>query len=162
MMLKGLFLALLLVSFLHVGHCSSPITDTLTPDTGDTEDGPETAETESEESCGTVSSRWAEPNIMQVSKMWNFNATAQELLRNLGESLADVDHWKNDPYEVVRYLHKWDMDPSDAEKHFRGMVEWRLQNDVDTFMERYREPPAVFHYFPLFMLEGFDKEGDPI
>ncbi|CAB9507739.1 SEC14-like protein 5 [Seminavis robusta] len=42
------------------------------------------------------------------------------------------------------------------------MVQWRIEDNMDTFMERYQEPPEIFHLSPVCMLAGLDKEGDPI
>lgn len=86
----------------------------------------------------------------------------QNKLRELGTRLSDVDHWKNDPFDAVRFLHQNDMDVDQAEDLFRAMVKWRLENDIDGFMDRYQEPSELFWHSPFALLSGLDRDGDPI
>ena len=111
--------------------------------------------------CGTVASRWSQSNVKEVVKIWKFDADDEAKLKQLGQSLSDVDHWKNDPFEVVRFLTDLNMDVHKSEDMVRKMVEWRLETNMDTFMERYT-PPEVLHYNPMCILSGLDRDGDPI
>ncbi|CAB9507743.1 SEC14-like protein 4 [Seminavis robusta] len=161
-------LALLWVSSLAVGECSSQVADIHVADTDIDQvlqkqiDSVEPV-LSNETSCDPLSSSlWSEENLFNVSSLWKLDTTAQNLLRQLGKSLSDIDHWKNDPYEVVRFLYRFEMDLSKSEKVFRSMVQWRAENNMDTFMERYQEPPEIFNLYPACMLAGLDKDGDPI
>ncbi|CAB9507740.1 SEC14-like protein 5 [Seminavis robusta] len=160
-------LALSWLSFLTVGNCTSQISDTHVADTDidqALQEEMESTALSNETSCDTMhmSSRWSEENLIEVSNLWNFTAKEQDVLKQVGNSLSDIDHWKNDPFEVARYLWQFDMDPSKCEKLFRDMVQWRVETDRDTFMERYQEPAEIFHHTPVCLLAGLDKEGDPI
>lgn len=111
--------------------------------------------------CNTVLSLWSEANFSEVVKIWKFDDEAKTKLKSLGQSLSDVDHFKNDPFEVVRFLVEFEMDTQKSEEMFRKMVDWRREKNMDTFMERYT-PPEVLFYSPMFMIDGLDREGDPV
>ena len=70
----------------------------------------------------TLDERWSDGNIQNVVERWNLNGTEERQLRELQRQLSDVDHWKNNPMEVVRYLRgpgKYE----DVECKFREMIE---------------------------------------
>ncbi|CAB9527784.1 SEC14-like protein 5 [Seminavis robusta] len=112
--------------------------------------------------CETAEARWSDTNVKEVLDAWQFTPEEQARFLELRIRLSDIDHWKNDPAEVARFIKEHNFHVSKAEEMFRGMIAWRLENDIDTFMERYGEPPAIFHYAPLFLLRGLDHDGDPI
>lgn len=112
--------------------------------------------------CESTASRWSETNLREVVDAWQFTDEEQWKLLDLKERVADINHWKNDPAELARFIKEHNFDVDKAESMFRSMIDWRRDNDIDTFMERYVEPPALFHYAPIFLLQGLDKDGDPI
>ena len=114
-----------------------------------------------DDECGTVKQRWSEANVQDVIRLWNLNDQDATKLRQLGAALADVDHWKNDPYEVVRFLTDMQFDVTKSEPMFRKMIQWRLDHQMDTFLERYT-PSELIYYSPIFMLRGLDLDNDPI
>lgn len=84
-------------------------------------------------------------------------------LWQLHDALKDVDHWKNQPNEVVRYLRDAKWNAKYAEQKFRTMVQWRIDNSVDTIVDDYEPPhPLMMDYLPTTVLEACDKGGDPI
>ena len=105
---------------------------------------------------------WNDVRFREMSQLWSLSEEEQSQMRGLQQRLLDIDHWKNDPYEVVRFFRELKSDVAATEVKFRKMVSWRLDNDIDHFLERYGEPDAVFDYFPSVILEGVDKDGDPI
>lgn len=119
-------------------------------------------EEDSTATCATNSSRWGAENLFEVLNSWKFSPEEEVSLMELKERLVDIDHWKNDPAELARFVKEHNFDVDKAERMFRGMISWRLENDVDGFMEHYGEPPDIFHYAPIFLLKGLDKDGDPI
>lgn len=106
--------------------------------------------------------QWSKKNVSEVLQSWKWNQQQQDHFHDLQERLSDIDHWRNNPAEVARFLSEHDFDVKKAEQMFRAMIKWRIENDIDTFMERYGEPPEVFHYWPLGPLKGLDKDNDPI
>jgi hypothetical protein len=38
-----------------------------------------------------------------MSEQWGLTEDDERNMRDLQTCLADVDHWKNDPFEVVRF-----------------------------------------------------------
>ena len=114
------------------------------------------------QTCETTESRWSEHNVQQVLEAWNFTDEQQWQFMELHSRLSDINHWKNDPAELARFIKEHNFHVEKAETMFRAMIEWRRDNHVDTFMERYGQPPTLFHYAPLFLLKGLDHDGDPI
>ena len=124
--------------------------------------------------------RWDNSMIGEVAKLWKLDLSSETKLVQLGQSVNDIIHWKNDPFEIIRFLHQCDYHTNEAERMFRSMIQWRLDTDVDTFIpQRYKSDsdndtvddediqrgiiPEEFHnYCPFFLLEGFDHDGDPI
>ncbi|CAB9517240.1 SEC14-like protein 5 [Seminavis robusta] len=124
-----------------------------------------TASTSSIATSSSVQERWSEANIASTVQLWKFDTRQESILRQLQPLLKDIDHWKNDPHEVARYMkdfYKLSV-PKMADK-FRHMVEWRISERMDTFCASYygHPPPPIFSYFPIFLLGGYDYEGDPI
>jgi len=115
-----------------------------------------------EHTCLSVESRWNHDNLQPVLAAWNFDPHEQTKLFELKQRLADIDHWKNDPAEVARFIKEHNFNVDKAEEMFRGMITWRQDHNMETFMDEYGEPPEIFHYAPIFLLQGLDREGDPI
>lgn len=109
----------------------------------------------------TDSDPWSDDNLRQVVELWKLTEEEQSNMRELQTELADIQHWKNDPFEVVRYFREY-RSVKKASHMFRRMVEWRIEEKIDTFLETYGDPPKLFHYLPTFLCEGLDREGDPI
>lgn len=110
----------------------------------------------------TSKERWSEENFQDVVNLWKLSEEDEGKFRQLGQRLADIEHWKNDPYEVIRYFSEFKGDLKKVEKMFRAMITWRLKKDIDSVLSTYGEPDPLFHYMPISLLEGTDKDGDPI
>jgi hypothetical protein len=104
---------------------------------------------------------WSEDNLHRVVKTWSLNENQSHLLREFQNLISDIDHWKNEPHTALRFLKEYHWHIKPAEKHFRKMVQWRIDNHADTLLEEYR-PPPLFDYFPIAVLKGLDRDGDPI
>ena len=106
---------------------------------------------------------WNDESVALVAKWWNLNDSQVSKLWELRDRLEDVKHWKNQPNEVVRYLRDARFHVKHADAKFRRMVQWRVNNQVDDILTNYRPPhPLLFEYVPTTVLDGLDKEGDPI
>ena len=64
-------------------------------------------------------------------------------------------------FEIIRFLKEFQFDLQESETKFRQSIQWRLENNADNILEEYT-PPALYNYFPLAVLEGADRDGDPI
>jgi hypothetical protein len=106
--------------------------------------------------------RWSDGNFEEMASAFNLDEEKRAKMKELQQRLSDINHWKNEPYEVYRYLKELHFDVKKTEEHFRDMIKWRIATHVDTYIERYGTPQEIFRYIPLFMLKGLDKEGDPI
>ena len=104
---------------------------------------------------------WSDGNFQEMAQLWKLSDEEQTNMRELQRLLADINHWKNDPFEVVRYLREY-RSVQKAAHMFRRMVEWRISHQIDTFLDTYGEPPRLFHYLPTFLCQGLDRDGDPI
>ncbi|CAB9510005.1 SEC14-like protein 5 [Seminavis robusta] len=106
--------------------------------------------------------RWRSSRFDDMSKLWELTDIEKQKMRQFQFRVEDVDHWKNDPYELVRILKEFHGDVAMAEHILRYTVDWRKQNNMETHMERYGTPDPRFHHYPIGILEGKDKDGDPI
>ena len=82
----------------------------------------------------------------------------------------DSDSWEfvarhtktKDPLQVVRFLRARPGNVDAAEIMFRNMIAWRRRNNVDSILENYTPPAEIVQHFPGAILQGLDKDGDPI
>jgi hypothetical protein len=96
-----------------------------------------------------------------MAQLWKLTQDEQDKMMDLKMRLRDVDYWKNDPYEVIRFLKECQGDVPATEQKFRGMVAWRRSEDIDDLLPSY-QPDRFVRYFPSVVLEGVDHENDPI
>jgi hypothetical protein len=109
----------------------------------------------------TLEERWSVQNLEYVRDLWRLDTEQYGHLVAMKDKLKDVDHWKNNPYEVTRFV-TGPQGYDRAEPLFRAMVDWRIENDVDTLLDTYKPPKVLQDYLPSAILAGYDKEGDPI
>lgn len=109
----------------------------------------------------TYEERWADASFQKVASAWNLTKEEQAQLRRLQTSLKDVTSWKNNPLDLVRYLRGPGRFET-VEAKFRDMIAWREQKQTDRLLDDYRPPKALLWYVPSAILEGYDKDGDPI
>lgn len=112
--------------------------------------------------CDANNTRWSQANIQEVVSSWKYDEKERAVFDNLQKRLQDIDHWKNNPGELARFLSEHEFDIDTAEQKFRGMIQWRLDNDMERFFERYKGPDPVFYYLPNCLLKGLDYDNDPI
>lgn len=140
----------------------------------------------------TVETRWSDDNIQGVRELWTLSNKQVMQLLQLKDKLSDVDHFKNDPYEVIRFLttiaaaskyadkgatgtkdgkkeKKSKLDKKSEEKiinkveeAFRDMIQWRIDNKIDDILTEYKAPEELQMHYPASMLDNVDKDGDPI
>lgn len=104
---------------------------------------------------------WKEDNLQEMGRLWNLSEDDLAKLRSLKESILDVHHWKNDPYEVIRFFKSYNGN-SKIEDQFRKMIIWRVEQKMDHFLSTYGSPDPIFHHMPICVLKGLDKDQDPI
>jgi hypothetical protein len=82
-----------------------------------------------------------------------------------GDAHDSVDtmatHWKNDPFEVVRFCKDFHFNVDLVHSKFCKMIAWRQEHKVDSILQDY-SPPTLFRYFPFGVLADLDHDGDPI
>lgn len=105
--------------------------------------------------------RWSEKNIQAVVQQFDLNPEMEQRLRDLQRRVSDIDHFKNDPIYLVRFLlGSWGHNR--AEIMFRKMIDWRATNHVDTIFDDYVPPQILLDCVPSAMLKDYDRDGDPI
>ena len=98
-----------------------------------------------------------------MATLWNLSEADKLQMAQFEQRIADIHHWKNDPYEVIRYYKEYKGDLlSKAEKMFRSMIKWRIDNNMDAFLSDYGHPDPLFHQMPISILDTTDKDGDPL
>lgn len=105
---------------------------------------------------------WCVNHVNFTSELWNLTSDEHAKLEELGRRMVDIQHFKNRPSDAIRFLKQAFYNVDHAETMFRSMITWRLENKVDTLLEDYKPPTTIFEYFPYSVLQGVDKEGDPI
>lgn len=108
------------------------------------------------------SPHWNEDAVESIVESWALSESEQDQLQLLKERLSDIEDWKNTPDTVVRFLRARPGDVNAAEVMFRNMIQWRKDNAVDTILQEYDPPTLLKERFPGAVLEGVDKERDPI
>ena len=104
---------------------------------------------------------WGPENMREIRRAWELTDEQEEQLWELQRRLSDVDHFKNEPETILKFM----VAPTGfdaAEGLFRTMLEWRLENNVDTLLQDYRPPPKLIENAHATILRGADKDGDPI
>jgi hypothetical protein len=104
---------------------------------------------------------WSVENVQKCADLWKLTPEDEMKLNDLQGKLADIKHPKNDPYEIVRFLQEYKGNVDSSERNFRKMIDWRIENNVDNFLEEYMSP-SLYRYFPAAVLKGVDRDGDPI
>lgn len=105
------------------------------------------------------------PHVDYYVQYWNLTLSQSQALLELRDRLVDVtDLELNRPMNVVRYLRAQSYVPKKAEKMFRKMLQWRLDNKVDSYImtKDYTPPKDLIANYPGAILKGTDLQGDPI
>lgn len=105
--------------------------------------------------------RWSEENIQSIIHRWKLSSAEEGQLRELKMRVADIDNWKNNPMELVRYL-RGPKKFEQIEGIFRAMIQWRKEKRADHMLEEFRPNRTLLYYIPSAILKGCDKDGDPI
>ena len=69
-------------------------------------------------------SHWKEEDFLRVVHVWDLSQEEIYMMRELEAKLYDVTHWKNNPFEVVRFM-KGPQGYKPAERLFRKMIQVR-------------------------------------
>ena len=104
---------------------------------------------------------WSESNLQETVARWKLDEAEVARLKELQYSLQDcAHHHKYDPEIVLRFM----TSPlgKDAENMFRKMVQWRMDNGIDTFLDDYKPDPILTDYNVTAILKDYDYDGDPI
>lgn len=106
---------------------------------------------------------WAAEEVEKAVHVWNLTVEEQGKLEQLRERLRDIEHEKNNPDMVIRFMKARPKSLEDGEKMFRDMIQWRLKNDVDSILEEYTPPRGIRDYVPGAILEQYSSlTGEPI
>jgi hypothetical protein len=109
------------------------------------------------------SERWSESCVQEAINTWKLTGEETQQLQSLKTALADVDHFKSTPHDLVRYI-RGPKGFAQAETLFRSMINWRLNSteNIDNMLDEYKPPRALYEYAPSGLLQGVDKDGDPV
>ncbi|CAB9503614.1 SEC14-like protein 2 [Seminavis robusta] len=104
---------------------------------------------------------WGAENVQEYIDSWGLTQEQIDKMWALQRKLVDVDHFKNEPECILRFMFA-PTGYDNAEACFRKMIEWRLDNNVDTILDDYNPPKRLLESSSSAMLHGLDREGDPI
>lgn len=108
------------------------------------------------------SETWTDEAFEATVKQWNLNEKQAADLKLLGERLQDIDHFKNSPGDVVRFYKASGYHVKAAEKSFRKMISWRVDNNIDSILDDFKPDTKFLDLFPGAILKHRDKDGDAI
>jgi CRAL/TRIO domain len=114
-----------------------------------------------ESSTTSTRPNWSNDSISATCELWQADAAELLLLVELGLRVADIQHDKNTPDELIRFLHAKSGDVTAAERMFRTSVEWRRTVQADAALDR-PPPMGLIDAIPGAILAGTDHEGDPV
>ena len=109
---------------------------------------------------------WEAENLEQVKVQWNLNEKQFTALQSFQQQIETIEHYKNSPHTACQFLkeNRWNVPKS--VKQFERMIEWRQHHQVDSILDpessNYYKPHADFNLFPQAILQGTDREGNPI
>jgi hypothetical protein len=130
-----------------------------------------------------VTHAWRDHHFEDMAQLWQLTESEQKDLKEFQYKIFDIQHWKNDPFEVVRYYREYHGQLLLAVKKFRAMIDWRREvglddpkhpkygnydyhavehGDAEQQRRQRHEPHALLRRIPIAMLHGTDYEGDPI
>lgn len=109
----------------------------------------------------SLEDRWSDKNIEHVRQLWSLTDQQLQQLVSMKDKLKDITHWKNNPYEVIRFV-TGPQGYEQAEGLFRTMIQWRMEHNVDSILDEYKPPRILCQYLPSAILKGYDREGDPV
>lgn len=118
----------------------------------------------------SVSSRyhsWDADNVARITRERSLGKKQQAKLQAFRSATRHVQHWKNGPYTAVQFLREWRWKVPAAVTAFERMIDWRHQHGIDgiadsSWTEQYYDPPCDYNYFPQAILQGTDRQGNPI
>mmetsp|Transcript_16734 Transcript_16734/g.25616 ORF Transcript_16734/g.25616 Transcript_16734/m.25616 type:complete len:356 (-) Transcript_16734:776-1843(-) len=107
---------------------------------------------------------WADEKVEKVVKLWKLTDAEKEQLLKMKEKISDIKHWRNRPDEVVRFVRARSGKPKAAEDWFRKSTKWRGNHKPcpDTIFDTYKPSEKMLARHFATVLDGLDKEGDPI
>ena len=105
---------------------------------------------------------WNSSGVDKTVQLWDLSPHERADLIRMGHRLQDIDHSKNNPADVIRFIRARQGNLDAAESMFRAMINWRIENKVDTILQDYVPSPELLSLWPGAVLQGVDKDGDPI
>jgi CRAL/TRIO domain len=111
----------------------------------------------------SLEERWNEANFNAMAELWSLSENDRARMRDLQQRLQDLDHWKNDPFEVIRFFKAYNGKVTRAERALRHVLQWRRDHQMDHFLQRYGTPDSLFpQHWPVAVLNTTDRDQDPI
>lgn len=113
-----------------------------------------------EQQTNVAEDPWSEPNFNEIAKLWELSPQDQQKLRILQAKLKDIDHsWKcPDVLLGFAFAGGWE----NTEERFRKMIQWRLDNNVDSLLKEYKPNRLMLDNSPIAFLKDYDSDGDPV
>lgn len=107
-----------------------------------------------------IEGQWTRGRLQAIAVRWKLSNQEQERLAELQHRLVDVQHIKNDPEEVVRFVRETNSIKA-AERMFRKFIQFRIEQ-VDGILDNWDPDPLLKSHFPQTLLNGCDRDGDGI
>ncbi|CAB9524318.1 SEC14-like protein 2 [Seminavis robusta] len=106
---------------------------------------------------------WSQDNLEKACQAWSLKPKEVDQLKSLRDNLSDLPYWKNEPHHVLWFMKgPLGFSPSSVEHHIRKMVNWRIENDIDSLLHRYEPHPVMVQNTVSAILNDCDRDGDPI
>ena len=102
---------------------------------------------------------WGETQFREICTLWEVSPQDEQRLRILQAKTKDVKHSWNTPDVLLSFKEAeggWDT----VEEKFRKMIQWRLDNNVDSLLTDYKPNRLILDNSPIAFLKDYDKDGD--
>lgn len=119
-------------------------------------------------SLSTKYHSWEPNNVARIITERHLDKKQQAKLEAFYQATRHISHWKNGPYTALQFLREWRWKVNAAVAAFERMITWRLKHGVDGICDKnnasgnYFEPHCDYNYFPQAILQGTDRQGNPI
>ena len=145
---------------LYINNSTSKV-DTEQTNSSDIDDTTKPFVSQNEGEVSLYHDCWDKRSVALVVERRNLSEDNLKALLNLRVRMQDIEHPMNCAKDVARFLIARSGNVDAAEAMFRKSMAWREKVGADTILQ-HPPPQPIIDNVPGALMEGCDKDGDPI